>query len=810
MKGWRRLRHTSPEEMRFRARVAVETARESVRFALSREGWDRKDLLSRLTPASRALIASRDALARGDWPRADAALRAHFTARTQRFVIVPADRTLLAAGIHARYRVATAEAARRGEAILQGRFDLLAHRNLSFRTSRAEIDWHFDPVNARTAPNRFWRRVPYLDPESGDHKIIWELNRHQHWLTLGRAAWLTGDERYANAFADQLESWLRANPPLSGINWSSMLELAFRCISWIWALHFFSAEGDSERGSIVDLLLGLDRQLDHISRHLSVYFSPNTHLLGEALALYVAGRALPELGAAARWERIGRRVLTEQARAQVHPDGGHAELSAHYHRYALDFYLLALAVARITRDPAADLFARVSSRLAFFCRAIADGAGRLPTIGDDDGGMLFPICGRAPADASDSLALAANLLDRPDLAVGDPPEEVAWMLGRVPPDLADRRPPLPPTSTLFADTGYAVLRSSEGMAIVDVGPHGFLNGGHAHADALSLVVVVHDRPLLIDPGTFTYTMDPAARDRFRSTAMHNTVVVDGRSQSVPSGPFHWASRAHSHLDQWRRTSGFDFVEASHDGYQPIVHRRAVLRDTEGLWIVADHILGTGQHLADTYWHFDPAWSLAARDGGLTVTHRNGLHAALASAAAQCEEFRGDPTGLGWCAPVYGRAVPSLTARMSHQGTAPFSMVTAIATVTARVPLGVETVLVEASDGNDWQRTGAAITRGDAVALALFATVVPGGHANRRGPQRIDHPSGALTTDARAAVLHLSPDGQPRALSLIEARYATWTGRGAFELGPLAEAQDLHLGMAALTRLSRSVEARPAG
>ncbi len=45
----------------------------------------------------------------------------------------------------------------------------------------------------------------------------------------------------------------------------------------------------------MDLLLALDRQLAHIEQNLSHYFSPNTHLLGEALALYVAGRALPML-----------------------------------------------------------------------------------------------------------------------------------------------------------------------------------------------------------------------------------------------------------------------------------------------------------------------------------------------------------------------------------------------------------------------------------------------------------------------------------------------------------------------------------
>ena len=46
-------------------------------------------------------------------------------------------------------------------------------------------------MHGKRAPLVFWSDVPFLAPECGDHKIIWELNRHQHLLVLGRAFWLT-------------------------------------------------------------------------------------------------------------------------------------------------------------------------------------------------------------------------------------------------------------------------------------------------------------------------------------------------------------------------------------------------------------------------------------------------------------------------------------------------------------------------------------------------------------------------------------------------------------------------------------------
>src|SRR5439155_12241669 len=283
-------------------------------------------------------------------------------------------------------------AAARADRLLAGSYDLLGYRALRFAADGYAPDWHFDPVHDRRAPLEFWAAVHYFDPGCGDHKIIWELNRHQHWEQLGRAWWLTGDRRYRTAAIEQLASWLHANPPLVGINWTSMLELGLRSLSWLWTLNFFADPAIDDRLPwTIDLVLALDRQLTHVERNLSYYFSPNTHLLGEALALYVGGCALPELAASARRVALGRQILVDEIERQIAPDGGHCERSTHYHRYALDFYLLALAVARISHDPVAATLDKAVARLAFATRLLADDRGRLPHIGDDDGGALLPL-----------------------------------------------------------------------------------------------------------------------------------------------------------------------------------------------------------------------------------------------------------------------------------------------------------------------------------------------------------------------------------------------------------------------------------
>src|SRR5262249_20846891 len=203
---------------------------------------------------------------------------------------------------------------------------------------------------------------------------------------------------------------------LTGINWASMLELAFRSMSWLWAIGFFTeSPAPGESPWLVDVLVALDRQLAHVEHNLSYYFSPNTHLTGEALALYVTGRALPLLAASGRRAALGRRILLDEARRQIAADGGHCERSAHYHRYTLDFYLLACLVARLTGDEAAGELEAIVGRLAAAARLLADDRGVLPHLGDDDGGMLLPMTGRAADDVRDSLAIAAAITARADL-----------------------------------------------------------------------------------------------------------------------------------------------------------------------------------------------------------------------------------------------------------------------------------------------------------------------------------------------------------------------------------------------------------
>ena len=758
-----RLRGMTRDEVSWRARAAARTAADRMAVRLRRPAWQRHHI--RRVLAAHVINERLDeAIAAGRWNAVHDRLALHIRGRESRFAIDPASSADLIDEVRRRWPAAAAQAAERADAMLAGRYDLLGYRALTFTDAGGRVDWHFDPVHHARAPLHFWADVPYLDPAIGDHKIVWELNRHQHWLPLGRALWLTGDARYGQRMLDELDGWLPMNPPLMGINWASMLELGFRSMSWIWGLHFLLGSPIPDpRSSIsdpwlVDMFVALDRQLTHIEQNLSIYFSPNTHLTGEALALYVAGVALPELAASPRWRDTGRRILLDEIDRQILKDGGHVERSTHYHRYTLDFYLMAVITARRDGDAeAGQRFTHAAIRLAEFARTIADDAGRLPLIGDDDGGMLWPFAGRECQDIRDSLAVAAVLLERPDLAPWGIQEETCWIVGATVRggESATVRGCEGATvpSRLFTDTGYAVLRDGNGShAVFDVGDHGYMNGGHAHADALSMTLSLAGRPLLVDPGTAVYTVDPPLRDRFRSSASHNTLTIDKQPQARPRGPFRWHTRADATLHGWRSHPRIDWAEASHDGYAPVRHRRSVLRTTGSGWLVIDEVLGDGAHAADAHWHVDPQWTLAAdAPGRVRAAHADEGEAWILYDAGDLFLAHGDEaSGLGWYAPAYGALVPTWTARITRTCDAPFAMLTWIGTThpSPGQPPSMER-LSPASEAGD-VAVAASVRTGDRTSVFV---VCPSGADSHHG---CACDIGTYQTDAR--VFHGVEDG----------------------------------------------------
>ena len=568
----------------------------------------------------------------------------------------------------------------RANKICSHRFDLLGYADLDYGQP---INWHLDAVHQKTAPWKPFNRIKYLDfAEVGDSKVTWELNRHQHLVTLAKAYRLTGNDRFASEILSQWGSWHAQDPYPVGINWVSSLEVGVRALSWIWMHAFLEGTKFLTADFQDEYLRAQALNGRHIERYLSTYFSPNTHLLGEAVALFFLGTLCPELRGAERWKSQGWQIVLEQAARQVNPDGMHFEQSVYYHVYALDFFLHAALLASANGMELPADFEHTIERMLHALYLISR-AGPPPRFGDDDGGRLFDPKRNRDEHLLDPLAVGAVLFGRGDFkTVGrELREETIWLLGEAGVARWDalESQPVPTNSASLESSGIYIFAapSSKSQLIVKSGPAKVQTRGHAHADAMSLCLQSSGRALLIDPGTYEYVGDEGERNLFRGTAMHNTLTVDGQDQAEPDGPFSWKQEIGAKTEQWIAGETFDLIIGSHSGYSrlpyPVKHRRWIVGLKSGVFLVLDVIEGEGEHRLELSWRLSPDLQMQQKDLFRVKQSSQGLAIMTVQNHGWSEEVHKGP----W-SPVYGSQRSTTVLKFGTTSRLPAEFVTLLA------------------------------------------------------------------------------------------------------------------------------------
>ncbi len=208
--------------------------------------------------------------------------------------------------------------------------------------------------------------------------------------------------------------------------------------------------------------------------------------------------------------------------------------------------------------------------MAEFTRDITRPDGHVVQIGDCDNGRFLklhpsyttddPRCEEDQLDHGHLISAIGALLDAPNPQIGDKREHVdSYVVRRLAKGSRDRSDPEPvPCSTrtpseentageasalsgdlrkglrvaAYPDFGLFVYKSPRVYLAIRCG-RGDVNqiGNHAHNDILSFELAFDGNVLVTDPGTYVYTPLPNMRNRFRSTSMHNSLVIDGREQN---------------------------------------------------------------------------------------------------------------------------------------------------------------------------------------------------------------------------------------------------------------------------------------
>jgi uncharacterized small protein (DUF1192 family) len=271
-----------------------------------------------------------------------------------------------------------------------------------------EINWQRDPVSGAVWPLDYHCDVKLVRGDGSDARVLWEVNRLSHLITLARAAVVTGDERFAEEIFAQLDGWRAQNPLARGANWACAMEVALRAMNLLAVFELLRRSPQLTGARLASLLTVFDHHGAHILRHLEFsYVSTSNHYLSDVVGLLWLGLMLPELSAAAEWREFALRELLSEMDKQVLADGADFEASTGYHRLALELFLYSFMLCRANDVEIEDRHWRKLRLMLDYVRAYLRPDGRAPLVGDTDSGQVLPIVPHNADDHAYVLAVGA-------------------------------------------------------------------------------------------------------------------------------------------------------------------------------------------------------------------------------------------------------------------------------------------------------------------------------------------------------------------------------------------------------------------
>ncbi|KDB05074.1 hypothetical protein U879_03505 [Defluviimonas sp. 20V17] len=426
--------------------------------------------------------------------------------------------------------VERAEIIERAERAMRREIELLGSGPIRLGTP---VDWHLDPKVGRRWPPQFCRRIEYSNRgEPSDVKMPWEISRLQWLIPVGQAYAMTKEERFADFARDVLNEWIAQNPTGYSVNWSCTMEPALRILTWVWLFHVFAGSASwADTDFRSRFLRALYMHGVFVERHIERGRVNGNHYTADAAGMVWAGLFFDGTTGARSWAETGWRILESEIVLQVHPDGVDFEASSAYHRLVAELFWIAAHYRAASGAMPSPVFADRLRAMAEVTRHLCRNDGTTPHWGDNDDARALPF-GLQPLDDHRYLPDLIDLTLGTRAAMTAPPEcrqEVHWVFGARPAET-----PPEPGSRGFRDGGLFVMRDARSHVTIDCGPIGLGGlGGHGHNDALSFEMWQDGQELIVDPGSYVYTADFEARNRFRFTASHNTPQVGGAEINRP-------------------------------------------------------------------------------------------------------------------------------------------------------------------------------------------------------------------------------------------------------------------------------------
>jgi len=395
---------------------------------------------------------------------------------------------------------------------------------------------------------------------------LWRYN--QHYFDFFHAP---NFERKRKSHHNLMENWITENPPSYGVGWEPY-PISLRTVNWIkWHI---KGNKISEKG-----VNSIAQQINYLDHRIEYHILGN-HLFSNAKALVFAGLFFTG-DIASRWLKKGLEIISKELKEQVLDDGGNFERSTMYHSIFLEDLLDLIHIT----DFYPGLIQKKDINLwKIFAQK-----------------MLSWIDGMSHPDKEISFFNDAAL------NIASSPRKIFSYAN----SLNIKIPKTIKGVQNYSETGFISIKKKNISAFLDVGKIGpdYLPG-HGHADTLSFELSLFEERVFVNGGVSLYESGEV-RDYERSTAAHNTVVINNENSSEVWSSFRVARRAYPFDLKIKENQERVMIYCSHNGYhrlkgKPTHTRNWIFKNDE--IIIKDQIQGRFNN-ATANFHLHPSIKL---------------------------------------------------------------------------------------------------------------------------------------------------------------------------------------------------------
>lgn len=488
------------------------------------------------------------------------------------------------------------------------------------------IDWHLDISTGKRFPLFFAKDMEIRSGKYGSAKVVWEVNRLQFLLPLAIRYNVTKKKEDLSLWMDLVESWVKANPYLKGVNWYSNIEVNIRLIVWQFCWQVLwqndSLQNDQQFKSFCKniWLPSIYEHCVYSFNNPSKYSSANNHLIAEYSGLFVASCCW-NFEEARKWKLYAKEGLEKEMVSQHSNTGINKEEAAEYIQFITDFFLIAYAVGTKAGVSFSENYTKHLFKISEYIANLLDAGKNYRKYGDEDDGKVLVLSCDPYFDNFSSILVSAAVIfnEKKFKSISQQFDLKNWILWseqgfdkfeRIPLEAFERN------SAFYKEEGHFIFRKTDGKLNKEIylhfnaAPLGYLSiAAHGHSDSLSIALHIDGNPIIVDTGTYTYYTEKEWRNYFIGTLAHNTISIDQLNQAKQGGPMMWLRHYNTQVLEVKQFENKELVSACHDGYKFIrcSHQRTIHFDrTNSIFKIIDEIgVNKKHHDILLPWHLHP-------------------------------------------------------------------------------------------------------------------------------------------------------------------------------------------------------------